>query len=49
MMITCKACGWEVTNDFDLWIDSMGGAVCFWDKGIEKPHEPMRERSLSFA
>jgi len=27
----------------------MGGAVCFWDKGIEKPHEPMRERSLSLA
>jgi hypothetical protein len=40
VMITCQSCGWEITTDFDLWIDSMGGAVCFWDKGVEKPHYP---------
>ena len=39
-MLTCKTCGWGITMDFDLWVDSTGGAVCFWDRGVEKPHHP---------
>jgi len=40
IMVTCNACGWGITMDFDLWVDSTGGAVCFWDRGVEKPHHP---------
>ena len=40
IMVVCKTCGWGIAVDFDLWVDNTGGAVCFWDRGVEKPHYP---------
>ena len=47
--ITCRSCGWEIVPDFDLWSDSMGGVICFWDNGVEKPHQPLREKEFAAA
>lgn len=45
-MITCRNCGWEIHADgFDLWSDSMGGVICFWDNGVEKPHQPLTKNT----
>ena len=47
--ITCRSCGWEIVPDFDLWSDSRGGVICFWDNGVEKPHQPLREKEFAAA
>lgn len=40
-MITCKHCGWEIKQDFGLWIDAWEHPVCWWDGDVAMSHEPM--------
>jgi len=41
--MTCRKCGWEVKQDFGLWIDTYNGSVCDWRGDVPMPHEPNRQ------
>jgi hypothetical protein len=44
-MITCKYCGWEIRQDFGLWIDAWEHPVCWWDGDEAMSHEPLKEKT----
>jgi len=45
-MTTCKYCGWEIRQDFGLWVDAWEHPVCWWDGDVAMSHEPLK-RSMT--
>jgi len=41
-MQTCKYCGWEIRQDFGLWVDAWEHPVCWWDRDVAMSHEPLK-------
>jgi len=48
-MTTCKHCGWQIREDFGLWLDAWEHAVCFWVGDVAMQHEPLKTKNLVAA